>query len=562
VAVDRTVARRLLNFLENGADVYSSYRQERLVEKTKKISATISKSKLPRFTDQLQKTPSAIEKKKNDLSFKDMAEAHRNMDIAKERGMDLRQILTHNLVSVSPLFDGDLPAHTNKSLLVGDIEPRLDLTQWHQESTLVTHVVVDFMSRMRQMPLVQFPNMGVVIEAIITSASSLCQNVKFVHLVLDSYIEMSLKEGERMRRTASTSGITIIGMNRYTPIPHQLEKFWASQENKRNLQLLVRDIVCNRAYGAATIIASSLVSDDEALPATATGGEEIPDLFNWIKEADTRLVVHVDWAVRVQRCKRVVVVSNDTDTFALLLHYTPYFQDLGLQEMWQQYGTGEKRRMLPLHQAVAKLGASLAKTVIKAHILTGDDCMSKVGSKHAAMACDPVQYLTNFGETDTLLEQDILLAEKYLVHVWAGARSTTTCETFDQLRVDNYITSSVGIDALPPTSSEIRGHIQRGAFLVRRACQLLATANEREARLQPLQHGWEEHFGAVLPSKCLNPLPRSLLTICKCAGKCNTRRCGCRSAAIFCVKFCHGKAEKSSCKNLQLKLPCPHPRQT
>jgi len=244
--------------------------------------------------------------------------------------MNLRQILTHNFVPASPLFDGDLPAHTNKSLLVGEIEPRLDLTQWRQESTIATHVVVDFMSKIRQMSLAQFPNMGVVIDTIITSASSLCQNMKFIHVVLDSYIEMSLKEGERMRRTDSTSGITIIGMNRYTPIPQQLEKFWASQENKKNLQLLVRDIVCNRAYGDATIIASSLVSDDEALPATATGGEEIPDLLSWIEEADARLVVHVDWAVRVQRCKRVVIVSNDTDTFALLLHYTPYFLDLGL----------------------------------------------------------------------------------------------------------------------------------------------------------------------------------------------------------------------------------------
>ena len=204
-----------------------------------------------------------------------------------------------------------------------------------------------------------------------------------------------------------------------------------------------------------------------------TGGEEISDLLNWIEEADARLVVHVDWAVLVQRCKRVVVVSNDTDTFALLLHYTPYFQDLWLEEMWQQYGTGEKRRKLPLHQAVSKLGASLVKAVIKVHILIGDDCMSKLGSKHAAVACDPVQYPTNFGETDALLEQDVLLAEKYLVHVWAGARSTTICETFDQLRVENYIISSVGIDALPHTSSEIRGHIQRGAFLVHRACQLL-----------------------------------------------------------------------------------------
>ena len=40
------------------------------------------------------------------------------------------------------------------------------------------NVVVDFMSKMRQMPLThytQFPNMGVVIDAIITSASFLCQ---------------------------------------------------------------------------------------------------------------------------------------------------------------------------------------------------------------------------------------------------------------------------------------------------------------------------------------------------------------------------------------------------
>src|SRR6218665_1559012 len=128
-----------------------------------------------------------------------------------------------------------------------------------------------------------------------------------------------------------------------------------------------------------------------------------------------------------------------------------YLRDLGLKELWQQYGTGEKRRMLPLHQAACQLGPSLAKTVIKTHILTGVDCMSKVGSKHAVMACDPVNYMTNFGET----EQDTELAEKCLVCVWAGTRSTTTCETFDQFRAESYLTQTVGIDALPHTSGEI-----------------------------------------------------------------------------------------------------------
>ena len=45
-----------------------------------------------------------------------------------------------------------------------------------------------------------------------------------------------------------------------------------------------------------------------------------------------------------------------------------------------------------------------------------------------------------------------------------------------------------GIDAPPPTSSEIRGHIHRGAFLVSRAYRLLATDIERDARLEPVEH--------------------------------------------------------------------------
>ena len=125
------------------------------------------------------------------------------------------------------------------------------------------------------------------------------------------------------------------------------------------------------------------------------------------------------------------------------------------------------------------LGAPLAKTVIKEHILTGKDCMSKVGTKHAAMASEPVQYLTNFGELDTLPDQDTALAEKYLICVWAGVRSNTT---FDDLRLENYYSARAGVDALPPTSSVIRCHIQRSTFLVHRACHLFETAKEPMAR--------------------------------------------------------------------------------
>jgi len=40
------------------------------------------------------------------------------------------------------------------------------------------------------------------------------------------------------------------------------------------------------------IIASSIVSDDEILPAMTNDGEEIPELLNWIEESDARLVLN------------------------------------------------------------------------------------------------------------------------------------------------------------------------------------------------------------------------------------------------------------------------------
>ena len=78
--------------------------------------------------------------------------------------------------------------------------------------------------------------------------------------------------------------------------------------------------MCNRAYSNITIIASSVVSDKEVIPAISSCVEEVPELLNWIEETDRRLVVHVEWVVRVKQCQRVVVVSYDTDNLALLLH--------------------------------------------------------------------------------------------------------------------------------------------------------------------------------------------------------------------------------------------------
>ncbi|KAH3897520.1 hypothetical protein DPMN_021708 [Dreissena polymorpha] len=249
-----------------------------------------------------------------------MADAQRSMDIAKERGMSLKQILPHDWISSSPLVDGYLPAHVNKSKLIGEIESRPDISKWSRESLLPTHVIVDFMSKMRQMPDAQFSTLGGAINAVINLASSICQGPEYIHLVLDSYVKMSFKECERLRRGDEATGIAIIDISRDIPIPQQLNTFWASKESKRNLHLLVRYIVCNNVC-ANPIIASSVVSDNEALPAIKFGNEVISELLNWIQEVNARVVAPVDWAARIKQCQRVVVKSNDSESFALLLHF-------------------------------------------------------------------------------------------------------------------------------------------------------------------------------------------------------------------------------------------------
>ena len=113
--------------------------------------------------------------------------------------------------------------------------------------------------------------------------------------------------------------------------------------NKQNLQLLVREIISHQAEEKPAFIASSVVSEGEVPPAEGACDKEISDLHSWTEETDARLITLVEWAVRVKRCQRVIVVSNDTDTFALLLYYIPQLLVLGLKKNLAAVWHGEKK---------------------------------------------------------------------------------------------------------------------------------------------------------------------------------------------------------------------------
>ena len=98
-----------------------------------------------------------------------------------------------------------------------------------------------------------------------------------------------------MRRTdPKKQASTLLQDERYTPSLSNLTKFWSSQENKQNLQLVVRDTLCNGHFANTAIIARYVVANNEVLPLKANSGAEIPEFLIWTEEEDSRIVLYVE----------------------------------------------------------------------------------------------------------------------------------------------------------------------------------------------------------------------------------------------------------------------------
>lgn len=428
-----------------------------------------------------------------------------------------------------------------KHKLIQELEKKLATEdfQFEKVSSVKTAVVVDYMSQLRMVKISSMQNFGEVVQIVLQIPKFVC-TLQELHIVFDSYLELSVKECERIRRMSTSGTIDLSCIQNSTPIPVQLDRFWSSTSNKMNLQMLTRKNIADTSVNTEyPIIASGIIVNEELVPAeiyTKGTGHIVQELNRRLEEADLRVVPHVEWAVR-NSSNRVIVLSNDTDVIIVLLRFVALFISQGLSELWIRYGTGEKRRLIPLHILYKKLEPEMPRVLIKAHILTGDDTVSKIGTKIGALAAEPVKFLKEFAETEE--ECDFKDVEKYLVRVW---KTSSKCDTFDDLRYSEF-KRSVPLTDLPPTSYSVHGHIKRAFYLIRRCENVL---NREYVQKDPCEFGWEDVDGVLKPMKFLKPLPTELTRTCTCK-TCTTNRCACRYALLKCSTFC--KCTMSVCQN-------------
>lgn len=160
--------------------------------------------------------------------------------------------------------------------------------------------------------------------------------------------------------------INIIGMTPDNLIQQQIEKFWALHQTKQNLQSLV-EIVVHRINKSILLI--SVIFDNELYPAKLFTDVQVEEVNahsdSWLQEADERLTIRLWWAVVERQNERAIVMLNDTDTCALLLYHLLYLKNNGLKELWQQFRTGEKKRITTLHNIFQNRGKSFTKLIFE-----------------------------------------------------------------------------------------------------------------------------------------------------------------------------------------------------
>ena len=156
--------------------------------------------------------------------------------------------------------------------------------------------------------------------------------------VFDSYLQRSLKDSQYQKREKK-SPIELDQIQRKTPLPVQMDRFWPSSKNKASLETLV--LSCN-----SPMLSMEPVSNRGAGQRFwhfwynwPSGGSvtEAPQLNADIEEAGLRTVLRAPHATK-NGSKRLVVLSSDTDVLILLLYYWSELNSEGLQEPWVKPG--------------------------------------------------------------------------------------------------------------------------------------------------------------------------------------------------------------------------------
>ena len=325
-----------------------------------------------------------------------------------------------------------------------------------------------------------------------------------VYLVFDRYMEYSIKSATRQLRTVRREGEYVI-TSTTSELPAQADVLTSS---KNKIQLI--EIICKELPLRALLLSETDPAFKNSL--IITGARDVPeeikmgirimrqDMRTTHEEAD---VIMTSQALQIALEKTpVTVVSDDTDVFLLLLHFTDS-NNIGTP-VYMEATKGE-RTVIDIIETKAK-HSSLCSRLLAAHALTGCDTVSKmhgIGKLTALSTLDKGMQLNLLGSLDSSMDDIIKQSGSFILSCYGRDPNTP----MGQARYAAWLAKTgnkkarkvPNLNTLPPTSEALQEHIKRAHIQV---AIWKGSLLENPPLLDPRHHGWTEDTY----TKCLVPV--------------------------------------------------------
>ena len=205
------------------------------------------------------------------------------------------------------------------------------------------------------------------VQNMIMNLSKDCQRID---ILLDIYLENSIKASARKSRKKSIRPIPMSINRDDQQIPSAIDSFWASESNKEALQMhYIKWVIKNYLGEMPLYLGGSLSGDIFGCKKVEMGNiSDAPNLRCEHEEADDSLMLHIDDAVRAGY-EKITIASPDTDIFVTALYHYTKWMYVNLQELWMFCGKGETTRAIPLHAIATKLESTVVDVLPALHAL-------------------------------------------------------------------------------------------------------------------------------------------------------------------------------------------------
>lgn len=542
VLASNDIQEDLLGAKISGNDAYKSYCDQRLFNDGElDIFSTISQQKLLTFSDS-----NRLPNSKTDLKagiFKGTTNIlARIISMGQTSTSELKNIMSYNLTPYPPSIanpDGSI-VKTNKAALMHSL---LKLINQHEISSAIPEnnaLILDGMAILQQMQDIPqtFGDLALYILKYIINMGVNYKS-KTVHFVTDTYPDISIKHGERQRRT--TGGETIIKIGSPAQkTPKQFKKFLANGSNKEALvHFLFKEwasVDPALLKGISLIMTHGEMCHNINCENNILLINEIPELRSDHEEADTKMLLHASHAAKY--FSHVIIKSMDTDVFILALSMSRFIPS----KLYLLLGPTSNLDFKNVSCVANILGADFCDSLIGLHIFTGCDSCSAFKGKGKIKALNIMKnnilYIKAFKEIGTswvLTESVIQTLEKFVCELY-GQSSKTSVN--DARFIIFKLKFKIDV-ALPPNSDSLLCHIKRVNYqaAIHRRCfdNIMNVPN-------PADHGWIiENTNITICWNTIPCVPDGLLKniLCKCKkSACLTSKCTCKTSGTSCSELC------------------------